>query len=277
MTRRIDGIAGIVARYRLLLVDACGTLHDGRATLPMTAEAMLRAREAGCVVVILTNSPQRTDGMVQRMASLGFPRDGYDHVACSGELAWRDIEARNAARAATLHVIEQGAWPPWTAALPNARVGIDAAELLLAVGMPHPTEAEAEAGRLPRQLAAASGRGAPLLVADSDVVYPSGGALRLGPGWIAARYAALGGEVVEYGKPFDPIYDHALDLAGGADPAEVLAIGDNLATDIVGARRRGFDSLLVLEGGVHGALDSADLAVATARDAPTYLCRNLRW
>ena len=37
-------------------------------------------------------------------------------------------------------------------------------------------------------------------------------------------------------------------------------IGDNLATDVLGARRRGFDSLLVLEGGVHGALDAAALA-----------------
>ena len=92
-----------------------------------------------------------------------------------------------------------------------------------------------------------------MLVADSDLVYPSGGSLRLGPGWIAAYYAGLGGNVTEYGKPFDPIYDEALALAGGAAPGEVLMIGDNLATDVLGARRRGFDSLLVLEGGVHGA------------------------
>ena len=54
-------------------------------------------------------------------------------------------------------------------------------------------------------------------------------------------------------------------------------IGDNLATDILGARRRGFDSLLVLEGGVHGALDAATLEAEVARDGPSYLSRHLCW
>jgi ribonucleotide monophosphatase NagD (HAD superfamily) len=143
--------------------------------------------------------------------------------------------------------------------------------------MPQATEAEARAGPLPAALAVGRRRGAPLLVADSDLVYPSSAGLRLGPGWIAAEYAGLGGEVVEYGKPFAPIYDEALALAGGADPGEVLMIGDNLATDILGARRRGFDSLLVLDGGVHGALDAAALAAEVDRGGPTYLSRQLRW
>lgn len=277
MTRRIGGLSEVIARYRVALVDAHGTLHDGRATLPFVAEAMTRARAAGCVVVIVTNSPQRTDGMVRRMAGVGFPREGYDHIACSGELAWRDLAARNEGGAALLHVISNGSGVPWTAALPNPQVGIAAAEIVVAVGMPHATEADALASPLPAALAEMRARGVPLLVADSDVVYPSSGGLRLGPGWIAAHYAGLGGAVVEYGKPFDPIYDAALALAGGADPDEVLMIGDNLATDVLGARRRGFDSLLVLEGGVHGALPEAALAAALAGGAPTYLSRHLRW
>lgn len=272
MTRWIGGLSEVIAGYRLLLVDAYGTLHDGRTTLPFVAEAMVQARAAGAVVVIVTNSPQRTDGMVRRMADVGFPRAGYDHIACSGELAWRDLAARGAA---AVHVIANGAGVPWTAELPT--VAIEAAEVVLAVGMPQATEAEARAGPLPRALANARGRGVPLLVADSDLVYPAGGGLRLGPGWIAAEYAGLGGEVVEYGKPFDPIYDEALALVGGAKPGEVLMIGDNLATDVLGARRRGFDSLLVLDGGVHGGLDGAALAGAIARGGPTWMVRALRW
>ena len=41
-------------------------------------------------------------------------------------------------------------------------------------------------------------------------------------------------------------------------------IGDNLATDVLGARRRGLNSLLVLEGGVHGDLDATALSEQTA-------------
>jgi HAD superfamily hydrolase (TIGR01459 family) len=272
----IGGLGEVIDRYRVLMVDACGTLHDGRVTLPFAAETMLQARAAGRLVVIVTNSPQRTDGMERRMASLGFPRAGYDRIACSGELAWRDLAARTAGTA-RVHFVGDGAWVPWTAELPNPRVELDAAEVVVAVGMPHPTEAAARESALLAGLAEACARGVPMLVADSDVIYPSGGALRLGPGWIAAEYAGMGGEVVEYGKPFDPIYDEALALAGGADPGEVLMIGDNLATDVLGARRRSFDSLLVLGGGVHGGLDAAGLAAATAHCAPTYVSSFLRW
>ena len=226
----------MIDAYRVLLVDAYGTLHDGRVTLPFVAEALVRARAAGRTVVIVTNSPQRTGGMVRRMESVGFPRDGYDHIACSGELAWRDLEARNGLRLDKVHFILQGAGVPWAGEVRNPLVPLPEADLLVAAGMPHPTEEEARGSPLARDLAAACARGVPMLVADSDLVYPSGGSLRLGPGWIAAYYAGLGGEVTEYGKPFDPIYDEALALAGGAAPGEVLMIGDNLATDILGAR-----------------------------------------
>ena len=56
-------------------------------------------------------------------------------------------------------------------------------------------------------------------------------------------------------------------------------IGDNLKTDIRGAVRRGFDSMMVLEGGVHGWLSPAELATFSADVgvAPTYVAPSLRW
>lgn len=277
--RRIEGISEVIERYRVLLVDAFGTLHDGRVTLPFVADAMRRTRAAGRIVVVVTNSPQRVAGMVTRLANVGYPADGYDHIACSGELTWRDLDIRNRDRLRRVHFILQGSGVAWLGDVPNPMVGIDDAEIIVAAGMPHPTEAAARGSPLIAALASARGRDVPMLVADSDVVYPENGANRLGPGWLARHYADMGGAVTEYGKPFDPIYDEALLLAGGAAPHEVLMIGDNLATDILGASRRGFASLLVLEGGVHAGLDSAALAVEAScvGAAPTYVSRNLRW
>jgi len=84
---------------------------------------------------------------------------------------------------------------------------------------------------------------------------------------------------VEYGKPFDPIYDAALRLVGGAEPRDVLMIGDNLKTDVLGASRRGFDSLMVLDGGVRGWLAPEELAAfaAAVGVSPTYVTRGLNW
>ena len=63
--RRIGGLSEVIgALPRASFVDAYGTLHDGRVTLPFVAEALVRARAAGRTVVIVTNSPQRVGGMV---------------------------------------------------------------------------------------------------------------------------------------------------------------------------------------------------------------------
>jgi ribonucleotide monophosphatase NagD (HAD superfamily) len=71
-------------------------------------------------------------------------------------------------------------------------------------------------------------------------------------GAIAERYAALGGPVIQAGKPYPEIYKRAIAAAQArglkqADP-RVLAIGDGLATDLKGAVNAGIDMLFVSSG-----------------------------
>jgi ribonucleotide monophosphatase NagD (HAD superfamily) len=65
------------------------------------------------------------------------------------------------------------------------------------------------------------------------------------------------------GKPHAPIYDRALALAeqirgARVDERRVLAIGDGMKTDIVGATRAGLDALFVT-GGIHRSLHKETL------------------
>jgi ribonucleotide monophosphatase NagD (HAD superfamily) len=54
----------------------------------------------------------------------------------------------------------------------------------------------------------------PLLVPDSDELYPQNGVIRVGPGWLARRYRVLGRHTIEFGKPYAPIFGVALRLPG---------------------------------------------------------------
>ena len=69
-------------------------------------------------------------------------------------------------------------------------------------------------------------------------------------GALADAYEALGGRVCWYGKPHVATYDHALRLGGSPPKAAVLAIGDGLKTDVLGAANYGIDCIFV-EGGIH--------------------------
>jgi HAD superfamily hydrolase (TIGR01459 family) len=85
---------------------------------------------------------------------------------------------------------------------------------------------------------------------NPDRMVMRGGVPEACAGAIADIYQMIGGRVTWYGKPFPAIYEHALQRAGNPPRDEVLAVGDGLQTDVLGAARMGFDTVFVA-GGIH--------------------------
>ncbi len=90
--------------------------------------------------------------------------------------------------------------------------------------------------------------GAQFIGTNADTTLPTERGLTHGNGAVlAAIQAATGVTPVIIGKPEPIIYQQALALLG-VDPAQTVAIGDRLETDILGAVRTGIRSLMVLSG-----------------------------
>ena len=62
-------------------------------------------------------------------------------------------------------------------------------------------------------------------------------------GYIAKIFEELGGKVIYYGKPYKEIYKMCF-----GQNEKVLAIGDNLRTDIKGANNLKIDCIFITEG-----------------------------
>jgi ribonucleotide monophosphatase NagD (HAD superfamily) len=96
-------------------------------------------------------------------------------------------------------------------------------------------------------------------------------------GTVAAQYEKIGGRVVMAGKPHAPIYRLAfaeIEALAGREigPDRVLAIGDGIGTDVLGANRAGVDVVFIASG-MHGealtrsgAPDSRKIAAALAAE-----------
>ena len=119
-------------------------------------------------------------------------------------------------------------------------------------------------------LAAMRARRLPMICANPDLVVEVGETLIVCAGAIAARYAAIGGDVIHAGKPYPAVYARALAMAeairGATALERILASGDAAATDLAGAAREGIDALFITAG-IHrerlhpaGRLDPAALA-----------------
>ena len=62
-------------------------------------------------------------------------------------------------------------------------------------------------------------------------------------GYIAQVFESIGGQVVYFGKPYEEIYKMCFNKSD-----KVLAIGDNLNTDIKGANNMNYDSMIIVNG-----------------------------
>ncbi|MCK9620482.1 MAG: HAD-IIA family hydrolase [Methylobacter sp.] len=112
--------------------------------------------------------------------------------------------------------------------------------------------------------------GAQFIGTNADTTLPTERGLTHGNGAIlAALQAATGVTPTIIGKPEPIIYQQALALLG-VDPAQTVAIGDRLETDILGAVRTGIRSLMVLSG------VSTEDDFKTTDYQPTWVMRDIR-
>jgi len=91
-------------------------------------------------------------------------------------------------------------------------------------------------------------KGAQLVAICADRVYPSPRGLELGVGAFAAMFAYAANTTPVYcGKP-EPLFFRELCRRLGVRPEKCVLVGDNLESDIAGAKGVGMHTILTLTG-----------------------------
>jgi HAD superfamily hydrolase (TIGR01459 family) len=232
------------SRYRLILCDVWGVVHDGVRLSPGAAERLRDWRGQGRFVILLTIAPRTADSVKQQLARLGLPGDCRDAVVTSGE----------AGIAALLNLREPVGFLGTAddrSVLESRHVPIADGEEFADLACTGLQEGRPEVSEYRADLERWAARRVRLHCLNPDRLVMHGGAPEACAGAIADAYEALGSPVCWYGKPYEPIYRHALSVAGNPPPEQVLAIGDALGTDMLGAARMGFDAVFV-SNGIHG-------------------------
>jgi HAD superfamily hydrolase (TIGR01459 family) len=230
-------------RYRLILCDVWGVVHNGVELYPGASERLRQWRDEGRCVVLLTNAPRTAEAVEQQLARIGLPRDAYDFAATSGEAG---IEALNAIGAPVGFIGTAGD----REVLEGRGVRIAADDHFTDLACTGIREREADPRSYRPELERLADRDVHMHCLNPDRMVVRGGVPEACAGALADIYQMLGGRVTWYGKPFPAIYAHALHRAGNPPRDEVLAVGDGLQTDILGAARMGFDTVFV-SGGIH--------------------------
>jgi HAD superfamily hydrolase (TIGR01459 family) len=230
-------------RYSVILCDIWGCVHDGVNLYPGAAERLLGWAGEGRRIILITNAPRTAQAVEQQLARIGLPRGAWHGIATSGE-----------AGIAALNALAQ---PVGFIGSPGDRAILESRGIEFADGE-HYTDLACtgldgirmDVAQYQAEIEAMAARGVVMHCLNPDRMVIRGGVPEACAGAIADLYEALGGQVEWYGKPHAHIYEHALRLAGDPSKDAVLAIGDALPTDVLGAARHGIDCVFVT-GGIH--------------------------
>ncbi len=254
----LSGLSAVADNYDALLCDIWGVIHNGRQHFPPAYEALKRFKAERGPVILISNSPRPRDNLIGQLESLGIFEDGFSAVVSSGD-ATREYLRRFAPSGKAWRIGD-----PREQALYDG-IDIDlsgAPEDAAFISCSSPFNDETDTLDMYQQVfETAVRRKLVMICANPDKVVQRGDKIIMCAGSLADLYASLGGEVIMAGKPYAPIYEMcyaALDSLTGKphDKSRILAIGDGLPTDVLGANGQGLD-LLFIAAGIH-AVEATD-------------------
>ena len=268
-------IAELLETYDGILLDAYGVLVDAAGLLPGAAELIGELSRRGKRFAVVTNDASRSQATyVRRFAGMGVAI-AADQIVTAGSLLPAYFRGRGLAGARTLvlgtddshaYVIEGGGVP--VALAPGME--IDAVAICDDAGTPFLDGIELALSAIIRAVEA--NRRPALVLPNPDLIYPKGGGeLGFTAGAMALLVEAAlarrfpGGALVfdRLGKPSPDLFRAGVALLG---VERVVMIGDQLETDIAGARAAGLDAAL---------LAGVSRWETTSSIAPTYLLASL--
>lgn len=230
-------------RYRVILCDIWGCVHDGVALYPGAAERLARWKREQRTIILITNAPRTAEAVARQLDRLRLARWAYDWITTSGE-------AGIAALTDPPRPLGFCGTGEDRAILASRGVRFASGDAFAELACTGLDEARDEVAEYHDDLDRWAAGDVLMHCLNPDRMVIRGGNAEPCAGALADAYAERGGRVAWYGKPHGAIYAHALRLAGDPPPTAVLAIGDGIETDILGAARAGLDCIFV-SGGIH--------------------------
>ncbi len=265
----------LIAGYDLLLLDAYGVLVHNSGAMPGASEFLQEIAQQHKDFLVVTNDASRlpeTCAAKFQGYGLNIPAD---KVVTSGSLFARYFqdEGLSGARVMVLgsadsvrYVREAGG----EVIEPSADAAFDMLALCDEAGYPFLKTMDLVLTNLCRHID--RGECPKLVVPNPDVIYPidgnafgftSGGAALLLEAALEKRYPMQNLKFTRLGKPHSPMYEEVHRRV--APGVSMVMIGDQIDTDIVGARAAGIDAALVDTG-----IAKWDQLIVDPMLAPTY-------
>ena len=243
MTKNLDGegLRSVFDNYELLFIDLWGVVHNGIELHENAIHTLSKISEAKKDYILLTNAPRPNKTVKIFLEKLGLDKSMREKVFTSGEAALGYLK-KNYISQKFYHIGPPRDFNLFIDFKNEKTEDIDKSNYLLCTGLydQHDQDLNFYKELLINSISKK------MICTNPDLIVDRGKKREYCAGSIAMTFEKLGGEVIYFGKPYPEVYNQATNN----NKKKVIAIGDNLRTDIKGANNMNYDSL-VITGGVH--------------------------
>tara|TARA_Y100000590_G_scaffold470400_1_gene664550 strand:- start:15553 stop:16425 length:873 start_codon:yes stop_codon:yes gene_type:complete len=243
-----QNIDNILSKYKLIICDIWGVLHNGYNFYSEAVNALSHIIDNGCTLLLLTNAPRSSDIVREYLINMGIDKKVCKNIISSGDLTQDWLS--NIEHKPLYHIGPSKDGSIFDSIKVN-KVSLEDSHECLCTGFFD--EFNETIDNYENILNMLNKRNIVIHCANPDLYVKKGNKTLPCAGLIAESYKKMGGKVVYFGKPYSSIYDFALHKAMNIrneelKKSDILAIGDGLETDILGANNYGLDCLFIING-----------------------------
>ena len=241
MTKNLDlnGLKSIADNYDLFYIDLWGVIHNGINLHEQAIVVLKELLKKNKMLVLLTNAPRPNKTVQNFLEKMGMDKILREHVFTSGEAALNYLKKFFLSKK-FYHIGPPRDFDLFYLFKKNKCEDISNSEYLLCTGLFDDQDMDLTYYKNLFE----THINKKMICTNPDLIVDRGEVRELCAGSVAMVFEKMGGKVVYFGKPHPEVYNQSIDN----NNKKILAIGDNLNTDIRGANLLNYDSLLISNG-----------------------------
>ena len=235
--KELNHLADIFENYDTFIIDLWGVMHNGVTLNPKAIEAVDKLKKNSKKIVFLSNAPRPSSKVINFLLKMKMDKKYLENVMTSGEAAMHAINKKNLEKHFT--ILDQLEIFLYLKKVKDNKTDLQSCDFILCTGLFDDYENDLDYYKkfLKKHVSKK------LICTNPDLIVHRGNVEELCAGSVAKVFEDLGGEVIYFGKPHKEIYNMCFN-----NNEKVLAIGDNLRTDIKGANNLKIDCIFITDG-----------------------------
>ena len=235
--KELNHLSDIYENYDTFVIDLWGVVHNGMILNPNAIEAIEQLKNNSKKIVFLSNAPRPSSKVIDFLLKMNMNKKYLSNVMTSGEAAMHAIN-KNQFGKSFFHL-----GPPRDTSVfekvKDNQADLESCDFILCTGLFDDYDDDLKYYRnyLKKHISKK------LVCTNPDLTVHRGNVEELCAGSVAKVFEELGGEVVYFGKPYKEVYKLCFN-----SNERVLAVGDNLRTDIKGANNLKIDCIFISDG-----------------------------